>query len=142
MRIMEKDTYNHLTDFEWTLLWMTLNYSMNRQTIASATMPGYIMTNWYKRLTGFQKKRIAKLLGQNEEDMERMGYSAFGDKEIDRPAWIKFWMCMDESSHYEVELTDGSRMKVFEANGQIVPLDKYIEEPFINSYVPRENIKL
>ena len=133
---------SRLSDFEWTLLWMAMRYAMNRQTIASATLPEDIMSNWYKRLTNGQKQHIAKELKDNEEDMERMGYTAFGHKDIDRPHWVKLWKCLDESSHYEVELIDGTKCKVFEANGQIIPLEKYIEEPFRNYFVPAENIRV
>jgi hypothetical protein len=115
---------------------------MNRQTIASATLPEDIMVHWYKRLTNNQKQQIAKDLKDNEDDMKRMGHSAFGHKDIDRPHWIRLWKCMDESCHYEVELIDGSKIKVFDANGQIIPLEKYIEEPFNNYFVPSENISV
>ena len=133
---------SRLSGFEWTLLWMAMRYAMNRQTIASVTLPGDIMSNWYKRLTNGQKQQLVRELKENEEDMQRMGYSAFGHKDIDRPHWIKFWKCLDESCHYEVELIDGSKIKVFEANGQIIPLEKYIEEPFRNWSVPPENIRV
>lgn len=141
--VLHKATVSsRLSDFEWTLLWMAMRYAMNRQTIASATLPEDIMSNWYIRLTNGQKQQIAKELKDNEDYMQRMGYSAFGHKDIDRPRWIKLWKCMDESCHYEVELVDGSKIKVFEANGQIIQLDKYIEEPFKNYYVPFENIRV
>jgi len=140
--LLKANVSSRLSDFEWTLLCMAMRYAMNRQTIASATLPEDIMRNFYKRLTNGQKQQLVRELQDNEEDMQRMGYSAFGHKDIDRPHWVKFWKCLDESCHYEVELTDGTKIKVFEANGQIVPLEKYIEEPHRNWSMPPENIRV
>jgi len=41
---------SRLSDFEWTCLWMAVRYAMNRQTIASATLPQDIIKNYYSRL--------------------------------------------------------------------------------------------
>lgn len=131
---------NRLTDFEWTLLWMAIRYAMNRQTIASATLPQDIMQNWYKRLTNGQKQQLVQELKENEEMVAQMGHTAFGNPDIDRPHWLKFWKCLDESSHYRYKLTDGSTATVFEANGRFYPLNEYIAAPHREIYLPAESI--
>lgn len=132
---------SRLSDFEWTCLWMAIRYAMNRQTIAAATLPQDIIKNYYTRLSANQKQSIVKDLKNNEEDW---GFSrkAFGHEEIDRPHWIKLWKALDENCHYQVELIDGTKCTVFEANGKVVPLHKYIEEPYHNYFVPLENIRV
>ena len=65
---------------------MAVRYAMNRQTIASATLPQDIVMNYYHRLNDGQKKSIAKDLKEHEDAFEGQ---AFGHKEIDRPHWIK-----------------------------------------------------
>lgn len=130
---------SRLSDFEWTCLWMAVRYAMNRQTIASATLPQDIIKNYYSRLNDGQKKSIAKDLKENEDAFEGQ---AFGHKDIDRPHWIKLWKCLDETCHYTVELIDGTKCIVFEANGKIVPLHKYIKEPYHNYFIPLESIRV
>lgn len=130
---------SRLSDFEWTCLWMAVRYAMNRQTIASATLPQDIVKNYYHRLSDGQKKSIAKDLKKNEDAFEGQ---AFGHKEIDRPHWIKLWKALDETCHYQVELIDGTKCTVFEANGKVVPLHKYIKEPYHNYFVPLESIRV
>lgn len=137
--IGKPNVISRLSDFEWTCLWMAVRYAMNRQTIASATLPQDIVMNYYHRLNDGQKKSIAKDLKENEDAFEGQ---AFGHKEIDRPHWIKLWKALDETCHYQVELIDGTKCTVFEANGKIIPLHKYIEEPYHNYFVPLENIRV
>ena len=48
---------------------------------------------------------------------------------------------MDTERHKEVELIDGSKCVVFEDNGRIYPLHKYIENPYVETYLPKENIR-
>lgn len=132
---------SRLSDFEWTCLWMAIRYAMNRQTIAAATFPQDIIKNYYHRLSANQKQSIVKDLKGNEEDWAFSG-KAFGHEEIDRPHWLKLWKALDESGHYQVELIDGTKCTVFDVNGQVIPLHKYIEEPYHHYFVPLENIRV
>jgi hypothetical protein len=128
---MENTT--RLSEIEWTCLWMAIRYAMNRQTIASATLPNDIITNYYHRLSDSQKKSIVKDLKGNE--------GGFGNPQIDKPGWMKFWAALDEINHYEVELIDNTKCTVFEADGKIIPLHKYIDEPYNNHFLPVENVR-
>ena len=76
-----------------------------------------------------------------KRNLEDYGNDAFGHPEIDRPKWIKFMNALDEKQHYEVELIDNAKCIVFNANGEIIPLHKYIESPHQNYFLPSENIK-
>jgi hypothetical protein len=51
-------TENQLTYIEWTTLWMSIRYAMNRETIASSSLPEMIITNYYSRLSDNQKQSI------------------------------------------------------------------------------------
>ena len=132
---------SRLSDFEWTCLWMAIRYAMNRQTIAAATLPQDIIKNYYHRLSANQKQSIVKDLKGNEEDWAFSG-KAFGHEEIDRPHWLKLWKALDESGHYQVELIDGTKCTVFDVNGKVIPLHKYIEEPYNHYFIPLENIRV
>ena len=129
-----------LSTIEWTCLWMAIRYSMNRQTIASSTLPQDIIENYYTRLSENQKESIVTDLKRNEDNYGSIG-QAFGNEIIDRPDWIKFWKALDDNSHYQVELIDNTTCTVFNANGKIVPLDKYIKQPYCDYFIPLENIK-
>lgn len=133
---MTKNT-TFLPDFEYNLLWMAIRYAMNRQTIASATLPADIITNYYNRLSSGQKFSIFQDLERNEKDLN---IEAFGDKSIDRPHWIKLMKCFDEKCHYKVKTTDGDIIIIFEANDKYIPLEKYLQHPHQNWYIPTENI--
>jgi hypothetical protein len=135
---MEKNT-TPLSTFEHTLLWMAIRYAMNRQTIASATLPADIITNYYHRLTTAQKLSIVQDLERNENDLKG---EAFGNRSIDRPHWIKFMKCLDEKCHYKIKTVDGEEIIVFEANDKYISLEKYIHHPHQNWYIPEENIAL
>jgi hypothetical protein len=127
---------NTLTDFEYTLLWMAIRYAMNRQTIASATLPIDIVENYYKKLSPHEKESIVIDLKRNIEENNK-----FGDPNIDNPVWMKFMNSLDEKTHQEVELIDNTKRTVFYANGRIYPLDKYLENPYQEIFIPEENIK-
>ncbi len=127
-----------LSDFYWTLLWMAIRYAMNRQTIASVTLPRDIIRNCYYQLSTYQKEQIVKDLRRNDEEYKNLG---FGNENIDRPTWLKFINALDEPNHYKCLLIDNSEEIVFESEGRIYPLSKYLENPFVEIYVPQENIK-
>lgn len=129
-----------LSEIEWTTLWMAIRYAMNRQTIASATLPEDVIKAYYHRLSEGQRKSIVRDLADNEEMFSRMdGHSAFGSPTIDRPHWLRFWYALDDNRHYQVKLTNGEEITVFDLEGEIIPLQKYIEEPHRNWFVPKEN---
>jgi hypothetical protein len=109
---------------------------MGRKTIASVTLPMQIIKEYYYRLSDVQKKLLVRDLKEYLKEL-----SKFGDEKIDHPMWMKFLMALDVDSHREVDLIDGTRCIIFEANDKIYPLHKYIENPYINTYLPDENIK-
>lgn len=130
-----------LTDIEWTTCWMAIRYAVNRRTIAAATLPADIIRAYGQRFTKGQKAMLVRDLKEEEEYMQRMGKTAFGNPDIDRPHWLRFMTALDEAAHYEVELTDGTTCTVFEANEKVVPLGRYMKEPLWDWYIPRRNIK-
>jgi hypothetical protein len=127
-----------LSDFYWTLLWMAIRYAMNRQTISSVTLPKDIIRNCYYQLSTHQKEQIVKELRKNDEGYKSLG---FGNENVERPTWLKFMNALNEPSHYECLLIDGSKEIVFESEGRIYSLSKYLENPFVEIYIPQENIK-
>ena len=75
---------SRLSDFEWTCLWMAVRYAMNRQTIASATLPQDIIKNYYSRLNDGQKKSIilTKKLFKQPDRIAIYGWSGLHNKNI------------------------------------------------------------
>jgi hypothetical protein len=137
---MNKKNTKPLSDIEQTTLWMAIRYSMNGQTISTATLPEMIIKEYYHRLSKHDKKTIVRDLEENEKRHDGE-YKAFGHPTIDRPTWLKFWKALDDSSHYDVELIDNSKCIVFEANDRIYPLESYLKNPHEETYIPKENIK-
>lgn len=130
-----------LSDFEWRLLWMAIRYAASRQTIAASTLPNDIMVEWYHRLSNTHKKILVEELDQIDKDLSINNIPALSDKQINRPTWVKFMKCLDETSHYQVELLDNTIVVVFEANGFIFPLARYIENPWQDIIITKDNIK-
>lgn len=126
-----------LTDFEWTLIWMSIRYAMNRQTIASATLPEQIIKNYYKYLTDQQKQSIIKDLKENFEE-----YGKFGDERVDNPIWLKFWYSLDKTKQFKVTDIEDKEHIVFRVNDKLYPLEQYLKEPHTEIYLPIENIKI
>ena len=129
---------NPLSDFEQTLLWMAIRYAMNRQSIASATLPTDIISNWYHRLSKNDKERTVIDLQRNLQDFEER---AFGDPGIDKPIWIKFMNALDENCHIKVKLIDDTEEIVFPFEDEYIPLASYIATPYRHIFIPKENIK-
>jgi hypothetical protein len=129
-----------LSDLEWDTCFMSLRYAMNRQTISSATLPIQLVRAYWNRWTDPQKKMIARDLKNNEEMCIEMETTAFGNPSIDRPTWLKFWKACDIDNHYKVKLVNGDEDIVFEANDKIYPLNKYVENPYLEIYYPKESI--
>jgi hypothetical protein len=127
-----------LTDLEWDTCWMAIRYAMNRQTIASSTLPHQLIESYYNRWTDSQKRMIAKDLSDNESDVLRWSdgkHKAFGHSTIDRPQWLKFWSACDIDNHVNIELPNGQTVAAFKANDRIYPLKEYIENPHREIYV-------
>jgi len=127
-----------LSDFEWNLLWMALRYALGRQSIACATLPDDIIINYYSRLTDQQKQQLSQEVKDYIERCERMNHPPFSHE---REHWIKFMKALDVSQHFEVETTEWGTVTCFEFDDYKIPLDKYIERPFILSFIPAGNIK-
>jgi hypothetical protein len=117
---------------------MAIRYAMNRQTIASSTLPHQLIKSYYNRWTDSQKRMIAKDLSDNEKDVLRWSdgkHKAFGHKRIDRPQWLKFWSACDIDNHVNIELSNGQKVAAFKANDRIYPLKEYVESPHLEIYV-------
>jgi hypothetical protein len=144
MKKSKKVNTTRLSDIEWTTCWMALRYAMNRQTIASVTLPGDLIKAYYYRWTHGQKQMIIKDLNQNDL-ITYVGsggkVTAFGSPTIDRIHWIKFWKCLDEKKHSKVLLNDNTEIVVFKAEGVYYSLEKYLESPTLHWTIEEENIK-
>lgn len=123
-----------LTDFEWTLLCGALRYFIGRQTIAAATFPEDVIKNFYQRMTEDQRQFIYR---EVVDYYKQWGH--IGDKNIDQPVWLKFANACDTRNHRQVELIDGSICTVFQS-GKIYPINKYLESPYQEIFIPEENI--
>lgn len=127
---------NKLTDFERTLLWMAIRYACNRQTIASSTLPQDIIKNWYHRLSEHDKQTIVSDLKRESQYND----NCFGDKNIDNDTWQKFILALNEEEHFNVICIDGNSYICFKYGDKFYPLEKYIENPHIECFIPTENI--
>lgn len=129
---------NRLTEIEWDTCWMAIRYAMNRQTIASSTLPHQLIESYYNRWTDSQKRMIARDLSENERDVQHWSdgkLKAFGHEKIDRPQWLKFWSSCDIDNHISIELSNGQKVTAFKANDRIYPLKEYVESPHQEIYV-------
>ena len=133
---MKSKKIKPLSDFEWTLCWMAIRYAMGRRTIASAMLPSTIIREYYHRFSELQKKKISRDLLDYLSDREH-----FGDKNIDDTHWKRFLGILNTDGHYKVDLIDGSEITVFKVDDVIYSLDKSIDSPFHNWYIPAENVK-
>ncbi len=132
-----KNNTEKLSGFEYNLLWMAIRYAMNRSSAICSTLPMDIMENYYHRLT---KELMADIVDDLKNNSREFGENAFGHKAIDRPIWLKFMCALDVDSHYIVTLTDGTNRVVFDFDGKIIPLQKYIDEPHIGYSISPECI--
>jgi len=137
MKRQKEEEPKPLSDVEWDTCWMAMRYAMNRQTIASASLPDQLIKAYFHRWSKPQKASIVRELKQNLDDFEH----AFGNPQIDKPVWIKFMNALDESTHYKVILIDDTTCTAFEVGEKVHSLEKYIEQPYHNWYIPKENIK-
>ncbi|MBI3654027.1 MAG: hypothetical protein HY231_23600 [Acidobacteria bacterium] len=122
-------------DYEWTLIWASLRYFCGAQTIASATFPAMIIKHFYHRLSPDQRRSLAI---EVEDCFRRHG--SIAHPQIDQPTWRKFTTAMDSRQHFEVKLMNGQAVKAFRANGKIYPLEKYLQEPYQEIYIPETSI--
>ena len=118
---------NKLSSFEFMLTWMAVRYAMNGQTIASASLPKEIISNYYHRMSAEQKKSIVNDL---KGYLNTQGH--FGNKEIDNPIWMTFMNALDEENHFSVEFTNGEIIRCFKANDKLYSIEKYVEAPYRN----------
>jgi len=131
-----------LSDIEYDTCWMAIRYAQNRTTISCSTLPNRLIEEYWYRWTDEQKQDIVIDLERNEKTYSKFnGAKAFGDENIDRPSWLKFWKALDVKNHTTVRTTDGSEYVVFEANDRIYPLNSYIENPYKEIYIDKENIE-
>lgn len=123
-----------LSETEWTLIWMAIRYAMNRETISSATLPEQIIRAFYGRLTSLQKQAICKDLQENFERFEK-----FGNPKIDHRHWMKFWKCLDTTSHIKVK-REGRDFLCFQVGEKFYPLFEYIAQPEREIYLLAEDL--
>lgn len=99
---------------------MAIRYAMNRQTIASATLPRELLRAYYDRWTDGQKEIIARNLREHYDD-----FGCFGDKNIDHPEWMRFMLTLDPKAHYTVTASDGENTETVECveyDGKYYPI--------------------
>jgi len=121
-----------LTEIEWTTCWMSIRYAMNRQTISSYMLPSDLIVAYWNRWTDFQKEQIALDLSKEQ--------NSFGDSQIDKTSWSKFWKACDTKNHKIVKLIDKTECIIFEANGRKYPLNEYIKSPYKEIFIEDESI--
>lgn len=130
-----------LSEFEHTLLWMSVRYACRRKTIASACLPKEIVEKWWHRISDNQKRAIYRDLKRELDFLTRIGGdNGFGD-ECDNLVWQKFMSACNVDAYEEVTLVDGTTEIVFRANNTIYPLKSYIENPWAEIYIPEDIIK-
>jgi len=151
--------WEECNDFEFALIRLAIQYACPRQTIASSSLPLEIISNRYNSLSKEQKDIIVSdLQSRLDEWVENNMKPVFGDELIDHDGWIKFMTALDEDKHYTVQLINGmdivafkciqtisewdetERKNIFHKEEVIFPLDKYIERPYHNIYIPKENV--
>lgn len=115
-----KTNTNPLTTVEWDTCWMAIRYAMNRQTIASASLPRKLLSAYYDRWSDEQKEIIARDLREHYDD-----FGCFGDEKIDHPEWMRFMLTLDPKVHYAVTASDGimtEKVKCVEYEGKYYPI--------------------
>jgi len=125
-----------LTDLEWTMCWMAVRYAAQRRTGVCMGLPADLIRAYYHRFTPWQKQMLV-------DDLRKMVRpNAVQPRETinDKPEWLKFLAALEPDKHYEVTDTANERYTVFEVNGRVYPLHRYLEEPGKEIFLPVENI--
>lgn len=123
-----KTKRNPLTAVEWDTCWMAIRYAMDRQTIASASLPRELLSAYYDRWSGGQKETISVELHEYLEDKKRALKTNdvyFGDKKIDHPEWMRFMLTLDPKAHCTVTATHGKKTEAVECieyDGKYYPI--------------------
>lgn len=138
---------NPLTSVEWDTCWMAIRYAMNRQTIASASLPRKLLSAYYDRWSDGQKEIIARDLREHYDD-----FGCFGDEKVDHPEWMRFMLTLDPKAHYTVTSTHEKKTETVECieyGGKYYPIsgvqkwwnfvgELYIAEGFITNIEKQE----
>lgn len=130
-----------LSEWEWTLIWSSMRYFMNRQTIASAMWPYDLIRNSYDKLSKLQIEMLHKDL---EEHFKEFG--EFGNKEIDSPAWEKLMIFFSGKRFIVIAEGDGIEHQEIECikyGDKYIPIDsftsssidQYVYEPYIKEVI-------
>lgn len=117
---MKKQAKHPLTSVEWDTCWMAIRYAMNRETIASASLPRELLRAYYDRWSDAQKRTIADNLRDHYED-----FGCFGNKNIDHPDWMRFMLTLDPKAHCIVTATHGRKTETIECieyDGKYYPI--------------------
>lgn len=133
-----KTNTNPLTAVEWDTCWMAIRYAMNRQTIASASLPRELLSAYYDRWRERQTEAIIKDLRDNIS-----AHTYFGNKNIDHPEWMRFLLTLDEHTHKIVTATNGQDIECIEFEGKYYPIsgDRKWWKGVGELYVDPEQIK-
>lgn len=127
-----------LSSVEWVTCWMAIRYAMNRQTIASASLPRELLSAYYDRWSDGQKEIIARGLREHYDD-----FGCFGDKKVDHPEWMRFLLTLDEHTHKIVTTTNDQNIECIEFEGRYYPIsgDRKWWKVVGELYVDPEQIK-
>lgn len=117
---ISKPVNDSLSSVEWDTCWMAIRYAMNRETIASASLPRELLRAYYDRWSDVQKRTIADNLRDHYED-----FGCFGNKNIDHPDWMRFMLTLAQKGHYMVTASDGKTTETVECieyDGKYYPI--------------------
>jgi len=133
--------YTILDEIDFNMLRMAILYACPRQTISCSMLPGEIIKNRYKLFSKEQIETILKDLNNHLDWCEENGIErVFGDRNIDDKVWKKFMSFLDETNRFIVTGTDGEKYLTFLYDNIYYSVERYIEKPFIDSYIMPEKI--
>lgn len=126
---------NPLNSVEWTTCWMAIRYAMNRHSIASISLPHELVKAYGERWSEVEKEMLSNEIKKDlhvvsEED----GFWS------DSRTWLKFASYLDIKSHYKVKGIDNAVYDVFDAGDRVYPVSEYVNNPYHEIDLPKENI--
>jgi hypothetical protein len=127
-----------VTAWEFALVKGCFRAYMNGDDIPSALFPAKLIeSGWIKIMTGVQIDSLVLTLKNNQD---HLGEKAFGDKQ-NKMIWSKFLSFLDINCHYFAILTNGNKVKIFEANNRFYQYDTYVKEPRREFFIRPEFIE-
>ena len=137
------EEYETLDELDFKMIRMAILYACPRMSIASATLPLEIIQNRYKLFTNEHKQTIITDLNRYLDYVSESGQRAreFSNSTHDDKLWKKFLSFLDENTHYEVIGSDDKSYKTFLVDDIHYSFERYIENPWIDSYILGTEIK-